>query len=80
MLEDYSRKLKQALAEIEALTLMNEDYKSLLQVTKAYPVAEVQGRATVGFIGQVSDGVSEAEWRMWAETEDAQPWNQSCHI
>ena len=61
----------QALAEIEALILDNEDYKSLLQVTKAYPVAEVKGRATVGFIGQLSDGVSEAEWRMWAETEDA---------
>ena len=61
----------QALHELEALANANEDYKSLLQVTGAYPVAEVHGKATVGFIGRISDGVSEEEWRVWADSKEA---------
>ena len=61
----------QALQELEVLVNENEDYKSLLQVTKAYPVAEVHGKATVGFIGKLSEGVSEEEWRVWADSKDA---------
>ena len=37
----------QALSELDALVAENDDPKSLLQVTGAYPVAEVHGQATV---------------------------------
>ena len=61
----------QALSELNALVAENDDTKSLLQATGAYPVAEVHGRATVGFMGRLTAGVTEAEWRAWAADEEA---------
>ncbi len=61
----------QAISELKDLVTEYEDYKSLLQVTGAYPVAEVKGKATVGFIGKLSDDVSESEWRNWADAEES---------
>lgn len=60
----------QAISEIESLVEEHDDYKSLLEVTGAYPVAKVHGRATVGFIGKLSEGVGEDDWLSWAESED----------
>lgn len=61
----------QAFYELEELAEKHGDYNELLEVTGAYPVAEVHGKATVGFIGRLSDGVSESQWREWAEGEEA---------
>ena len=61
----------QALTELEALVTKHDDTKSLLQATGAYPVAEVNGQATVGFLGRLAAGISEAEWRAWAANEEA---------
>ena len=62
---------RQALSELDALVAKNITPKSLLQDAGAYPVAEVHGQATVGFLGRLIPGVSEAEWRAWAADEDA---------
>ncbi len=61
----------QALKELEALASENSDPKDLLEVTGAYPVAAVHGKATVGFIGRFAAGVSEDDWRAWAANEEA---------
>ena len=61
----------QALKELEALVVEHQDPKSLLQVTKAYPVAEVNGQATVGLLGRLTSSVTETEWRAWADNEEA---------
>ena len=61
----------QALSELNTLVAENDDPKSLFQATGAYPVAEVHGRATVGFLGRLTTGVSESEWRAWAADEEA---------
>lgn len=58
---------RQALHELEALVQAHPDCKDLLGVSNAYPVAEVDGRATVGFIGQLSEGISEAAWLAWCD-------------
>ena len=61
----------QALSELEALVAQNDNPKNLLQATRAYPVAEVHGQATVGFLGRLTAGVTEDEWRAWAADEEA---------
>ena len=61
----------QALSELEALVAKHVDAKSLVQATGAYPVADVHGYATVGFLGRLTSNVSEAEWRAWAADEEA---------
>ena len=61
----------QALSKLDVLVAENDDPKSLLQVAGAYPVAEVHGQATVGFLGRLTAGVTEAEWRAWAADEEA---------
>ena len=61
----------QAISELEVLTAEYDDPKSLLEVTKAYPVAEVHGKVSVGFLGKLEAGVTESEWRTWAEGEES---------
>ena len=61
----------QALHELEALTEKHDDPKSLIQLTGSFPVALVHGKATVGFLGRLNDGVTEEEWRTWTENEEA---------
>ena len=61
----------QAISELQALVAEHEDYKSLLDATGAYPVAKVHGQATVGFLGQLTDEITEAEWRAWAANQEA---------
>ena len=58
----------QALLELEALAQAHPDAKDLLEVSQAYPVAEVNGQPTVGFIGQLAEGFSETEWLSWCGT------------
>ena len=63
---------RQALAEIEALTFLHPEAKALHAAAEGqYPVAWVNGRSTVGFIGQLSDEMTSAEWVAWAESEPA---------
>ena len=69
--QDIAQVDLQALWELEALVTKHDDTKSLLQATGAYPVAEVHGEATVGFLGRLTAGVSETEWRAWAANEEA---------
>ena len=69
--QDIAQVDVQALSELDVLVSKHDDTKSLLNATKAYPVAEVQGRATVGFLGRLTEGVTEAEWRVWAANEEA---------
>jgi len=61
----------QALSELDALVAEIDDPKSLVQAAGAYPVAEVHGQATVGFLGRLTTGVTEYEWRAWAADEEA---------
>lgn len=61
----------QALYELEALSDKHGEVDEFMEVCGAYPVAEVQGRATVGLIGKLSEGVSVDEWIDWCEGEDA---------
>ena len=61
----------QALNELEALAEKYGKVDELMEMCGAYPVAEVHGRATVGLIGKLSEGVSADEWLSWAESEDA---------
>ena len=69
--QDIAQVDLQALLELEALVTKHDDTKGLLQATGAYPVAEVHGEATVGFLGRLTSGVSETEWRAWAANEEA---------
>ncbi|MGB0511055.1 MAG: hypothetical protein ACPGGB_09045, partial [Flavobacteriales bacterium] len=63
---------RQALAEITALTLLHPEAKDLQTAAEgAYPVAWVDGRPTVGFIGQLNDLITKEEWLAWAEAEPA---------
>ena len=57
-----------AISEIEELAALNPEPKMLMEVAKGHPVALVHGAATVGFIGQLSAGSTESEWRDWAST------------
>ena len=59
---------RQALLELEALAQAHPDAKDFLEVSQAYPVAEVNGQPTVGFIGQLAEGFSETEWLSWCGT------------
>ena len=61
----------QALSELEALAAENDDPKSLVQAAGAYPVALIQGAATVGFLGRLTADITEADWRAWAADESA---------
>ncbi len=61
----------QALLELNALVAKNDEPKSLIEATGAFPVAEVHGQATVGFLGRLTGGVTESEWRDWAANEEA---------
>ena len=54
-----------ALSELEILAEKHPNPRTLVDVAGGHPVALVQGRATVGFIGRLS--ADEAQWRTWAE-------------
>ena len=60
-----------ALGEIVELAASHPEPKTLAEVAQGHPVALVQGRASVGFLGRLSDGVSESEWRIWAASQPA---------
>lgn len=69
---DVPMTARQALAEIEALTLLHTETKAFHAAAEGqYPVAWVDGRSTVGFIGQLSEEMTSAEWVAWAEAEPA---------
>ncbi len=55
-----------ALSELQVLVSEHPDAKELVDVAGGHPVALVRGRATVGFLGQLQEGVSESDWRQWA--------------
>ena len=56
-----------ALNELIALAEAHPEPKTLVEIAQGHPVAWAHGRATVGFLGRLSDGVSESIWRTWAE-------------
>ena len=58
-----------ALNELVALAEAHPDPKALVEAAQGHPVAWAHGRATVGFLGRLSDGVSESTWRTWAEDQ-----------
>ena len=58
-----------ALNELIALAEAHPEPKALVEVAQGHPVAWAHGRATVGFLGRLSDGVSESTWRTWAEDQ-----------
>ena len=59
---------RQALLELEVLAEAHPDAKDFLEVSQAYPVAEVNGQPAVGFIGQLAEGISETAWLSWCDT------------
>ncbi|MDA0945403.1 MAG: S8 family serine peptidase [Bacteroidetes bacterium] len=58
-----------ALRDLQALVELHEDPKSLVDVAQGHPVAWVHGRAMVGFLGRLNEGVSEGQWRDWVSTQ-----------
>ena len=60
-----------ALGELAQLAATHPAPKTLVDVALGHPVALVQGRASVGFIGRLSGDVSESEWRIWAANHPA---------
>ena len=58
-----------ALNELIALAEAHPEPKALVETAQGHPVAWAHGRATVGFLGRLSDGVSESTWRTWAEDQ-----------
>ena len=58
-----------ALNELIALAEAHPEPKALVEAAQGHPVAWAHGRATVGFLGRLSDGVSESTWRTWAEDQ-----------
>ena len=58
-----------ALNELVALAEAHPEPKALVEIAQGHPVAWAHGRATVGFLGRLSDGVSESTWRTWAEDQ-----------
>ena len=56
-----------ALNELVALAEAHPEPKALVEAAQGHPVAWAHGRATVGFLGRLNDGVSESTWRTWAE-------------
>ncbi|MGB2228767.1 MAG: hypothetical protein ACPHZB_04530, partial [Flavobacteriales bacterium] len=62
---------RQALAELESLAAQHPNAKALVLAAQGHPVALVQGKATVGFIGQLDADTSPTAWRTWAQTHEA---------
>ena len=63
---------QQALQEMNGLIQTHPEAKAFYEAAKgAYPVAWVDGRPTVGFIGQLDDLITKEEWLAWAEAEPA---------
>ena len=62
---------RQALAELGALAAQHPGPKALLLAAQGHPVALIQDRATVGFLGRLNDVTSPSDWRAWAQTKDA---------
>jgi len=60
-----------ALGELVELAATHTTPKALVDVAQGHPMALVQGRASVGFIGRLDDNVSESEWRTWAANHSA---------
>ena len=60
-----------ALGEIVQLAATHPSPKTLVEEAQGHPVALVHGRASVGFIGRLSDDVSEGAWRTWADGHPA---------
>ena len=58
-----------ALNELVELAEAHPEPKALVEAAQGHPVAWAHGRATVGFLGRLSDGVSESTWRTWAEDQ-----------
>ena len=58
-----------ALNELVALAEAHPEPKALVEAAQGHPVAWAHGRAMVGFLGRLSDGVSESTWRTWAEDQ-----------
>ena len=62
---------RQSLNEIQELAHRFPDAKALVDAAGGHPVARTHGRATVGFIGRLAEGVTESAWRTWADASDA---------
>ena len=63
---------QQALEEMNGLIQTHHEAKAFYEAAKgAYPVAWVDERPTVGFIGQLNDLITTEEWLAWAEAEPA---------
>ena len=63
---------RQAIAELNTLTEDHPNSKEFLSAAEgAYPVASVNDRPTVGFIGQLNDEVTATEWLDWAAGQPA---------
>ncbi len=60
-----------ALGELVQLAATHPTSKALVDVAQGHPIALIQGRASVGFIGRLDDDVSEADWRIWAANHPA---------
>ena len=62
---------QQALQEMSGLTVQTHpEARAFHEAAKgAYPVAWVNGRPTVGFIGQLDDLITAEEWLAWAEAQ-----------
>ncbi|MGB1480039.1 MAG: S8 family peptidase [Flavobacteriales bacterium] len=60
-----------ALTELQVLASKHPDAKELVDVAGGHPVALIRGRATVGFLGRLQEGISESEWRQWAANHPA---------
>jgi len=60
---------KQAVSEMVALAALHPEAKAFQSAAEgAYPVAWVDGRPTVGCIGQLNDEMTSAEWAAWADS------------
>ena len=60
-----------ALGELVQLAAAHPSPKALVEEAQGHPVALVHGRASVGFIGRLSDEVSEGAWCDWAADQPA---------
>ena len=59
---------QQAVAELEALTMQHPEAKAFQDAAAGgYPVAWVDGRPTVGFLGQLAPDVDAEAWFAWAD-------------
>ncbi|MEC7114074.1 MAG: hypothetical protein VXW79_03820, partial [Bacteroidota bacterium] len=63
---------QQALQEMNGLIQTHPEATAFYEAAKgANPLAWVDGRPTVGFIGQLNDLITTQEWLAWAEAEPA---------